>query len=566
MGAAFSAGFKGEEEAREKKAGAEEKEAQEQFKNAGIAQERSLALQKNAREQLDSIERSQMHSLNMDEIHQRMKFASAEESRKAYLWQRQNEEYWNTENSEGAIPIPGAPQEGFGTKEEAGHWAAQPENATIAHGGKNFNTVFSQNPYTGRWYIREIPIDTGKQLKWRGVIVNDNGDPVLKDGKMQVDKNNPLYNMQGKMVIPTDKTTLKDFNDLNAKTLEERAKINEQNAKAEELREQAWHFKQEVEKTQEMKTARAHLMEVGDDLNKPGKDGKPILTAADRDVLLHENDTMYSAAGAIFTKAQTELSAMTKDEREGPDGQKLQQTRDDAAAVLAQANSKRLAFSKTPSEAKAVFDEMVKDDPTLKQPNAKGEIDVDNFKKHLSPDIPQAVRDKIISQIETYNKTATATPKAENASAGGTPEEAVAVQAKAAAEKKAAANAEQVKVDNKKMIDKYTSPTVTSVSPSMPGATLPISNSNYNEEIAATIKSHPKWTDEEKVRYIKAKTAGVSVVIPPPPTPGAAPTPEVIEAAKKAAGPGDDGRRLTAILKEAGYGRPTPIATPPIVQ
>jgi len=399
MSAAFSAGFKGNEERQEKEAGKAQSEAQEQFKNAGVSQQRMLDLHKDAREQQASYERALEHTKIMAEADQRIAKNEIDAKHEAIEWNQKQELHLQNLKDLGAtiMQVNGQPLT-FANKDEAEKWITSSQaNHSIAIRPGKFDTVYEQDPETGTWSIWQKPADRNRP-QWLGVQVDKNGDPVLKDGKMQPDKDRPLYGMNGQPIVPADRMTPQEFYDRNEKTIDMRSKRLLQEATALELRDKAADYREKSEKTNAMKIARDHLAATNGDLNATDKNGNLILTGADRDALKNEMRNNHSYWGLIIDTGTKELQSMTMDD---PKRAEVQQTVDEARRGLVSEMYTQAAYETSPDPIAVISDRVRQN--TLN--TTTGKVDVDEARKQLKQGgLPDKVIDKVADRLQKGNE------------------------------------------------------------------------------------------------------------------------------------------------------------------
>lgn len=399
MSSAFSAGFKGEQEARDKQEAMQEKDAQEEFKNKGIAEERMLARARDAREQQASLERSQQWALNSKEQENRIARGEIDDKHTMYEWnQKQEMHMQNLKNLGAEIMKIGDQPLTFHSHQEAEDWITKSvANHNIAIG--NHDTTFEQDPVTGDWSIYQLPKDRNRP-RWFGVELDADGNPKIdpKTKKMVVDKANPFYDMNGKPTVPADRMTPQEFYDRNEKTLDLRAKRQMQEATAMELRDKALDYKDKVEKTEAMKVARQHLQAVGGDLNKTDNNGNLVLTAADRDVLKNEMRNNHSYWAMIIDSGAKELQNMTTDD---PKRAEVQGAIDQARAGLAAEMYSQAQYEMAPDPINAIASRVRQ---TLLD-SSTGKVDLEAAKKQLKDaGMNQGVIDKVVDRLKDQDK------------------------------------------------------------------------------------------------------------------------------------------------------------------
>jgi len=404
MSSAFSAGFRGEQERTDKLEAQKEQEAQQEFKNKGIADQQMLARAKDAREQQESLERSQEYALRKKIQEQQIARGEIDDKHSMFEWnQKQELHMQNLKNLGAEVVMFGGKPLTFHSHDEAEKWITQSEaNHTIAIG--NHDTVFEQDPTTGDWSIYQMPKDRNRP-QWLGVKIDDKGNPVLdKNGKMQVDPARPFYDMNGKPAIPAERMTPQEFYDRNEKTVDMRAKRQMQEATALELREKALDFKDKVEKTEAMKIARQHLQAVGGDLNATDKNGALILSAADRDVLKNEMRNNHSYWAMIIDSGTKEIQGMATDD---PKRAEVQAAVDQARAGLANEMYTQAQYELAPDPINVIAARVRQN--TLD--TSTGKVDIEKAKKQLKDaGINNEVVDKVVNRITEQQKVAAATP------------------------------------------------------------------------------------------------------------------------------------------------------------
>lgn len=183
MSSAFSAGFKGEQEQRDKQDDLKKEEAQKQFSNQNLSDEMVLRKQRAATEQQEAVQRMSKDALEIQQIQQRAAEGKTlfDEGQKDRIVNQVGA--FDAKKTAGwtEIPHPVTPGESFGFADmkEAQEYANK-YGAHLLNPGE-FNTAPVYNPATGLW----VPMQQPKgydELKHVRFAKMENGQPV-KDPK-----------------------------------------------------------------------------------------------------------------------------------------------------------------------------------------------------------------------------------------------------------------------------------------------------------------------------------------------------------------------------------------------
>ena len=393
MASAFSGGFKANEQRVEKQEGKQEQEAQQEFKNLGISEERQLAAHRDALAQQESIRAAQKHNIDMQVT--KTNLERGERLDAEHIADRDaadSTKLIDAKNS-GGVPVKDA--DGTVLAFKSDHDLMQYVQASDANAARVFgtnqmmNTERLRDPSTGMIYVYQRPIDDHTP-RWMGVQTDKEGKPVLdKEGKMQIDKANPWYGPDGKARVPASKMTPAEFNaDLRSS----------QQIRGEELRnkltsvEIAQHneeYNQMVKNDNAQKLAEKHLAEAGDDLDNP------IVTADDKNYMM--NTVLHQSQGAsvLVKTLEDEINKKEAADPKDPELPALRTQADTAKQQLQQYQSQAQMLSKNGTQSIIDYqrrihgddiDAIKKDISTL--PPAQQKIVLDGVKKPAIPSDP----------------------------------------------------------------------------------------------------------------------------------------------------------------------------------
>jgi hypothetical protein len=313
MSSAFSAGFKGEQEQRDKQADQKEQEAQKQFSNQNLSDEMVLRKQRAATEQQEAVQRMSKDAQEIQQIQQRaaegktlfdegqkdriINQVGAFESKKTAGW---------TE-----IPHPVTPGESFGFADmkEAQEYANK-YGAHLLNPGE-FNTAPVYNPASGLWVPMQQPkgYDELKQVRFAKM---ENGQPVKDPKNPGKYLSDGSKDATGRAMTPAEMTN-KDYESWltgDSKIRMDKATATEKYAMASEL-----IAKQQKDKMLAQADSR-YADAGGDPFAVNIKDGTWTMTDGDRSRL--RNAAVSNLAGMEKAReaAQKELeNASTADEK-----------------------------------------------------------------------------------------------------------------------------------------------------------------------------------------------------------------------------------------------------------
>jgi hypothetical protein len=395
MASAFSGGFKANEKRVEKQQGKEEGEAQEQFKNEGLSQERALRLHQDAREQMKSIEEAtnsyQENRLREVQIamgqHNLDKDTRAEQAIKTKEWE-------NHVNFDTRVVDPTTKKPvDFVDQNALQDFANAHPEISIRHG--KYDTVVAQDPVTGHWTLFQKPWDIDRP-QWLGVEVKEDGTPK-KDakGEMIIDKERPALDENGKPFLPTSPISERDFRAMNQKAEETQAILEAKRRTAEESAELAQDRKEKREASDSHKLAMDHYNAAGGDLKLTDDRGRLIVTPSDaleiRATLLKNHED----SKATWQTAQKELDNMTDAEKKSDRGTQTKGIADAAQAEMIQSESLATALI-SPRNPVALLVEKQRKAHT---DAVTGKVDIDAAEKDMKL-IPKPRRDEVLEDLK----------------------------------------------------------------------------------------------------------------------------------------------------------------------
>lgn len=342
MSSAFSAGFKGEEAAREKQAGKEEQEAQEQFKNKTLSDEMALKKQKAAQDQLESVSRMQLQETEKKKLAQEIDVNNVKLTQEQQDRQIKMENDYDSATASGwkELDHPTTPGQTFGFADAAeAQKYAEAHGAHLIHPGE-FNTAVKWNPIKNVWVPMEQPkgYDDLKQVRF--AKLDKNGNPMRdpKDATKYIPDGSRDAN--GNLHVPAEMTN-KDYYNI---TLQDQTQ-RDMKAKSSDLLAQASERLELMKKDKEMAGTYSRYAEAqGQPYAVNLKDGSWIMSDQDRSKQLSAATGMLFKYKAAEQKAQSELEAAIP----GSDAEKearasLEQARlgvDQTAAEVAQYKTK----------------------------------------------------------------------------------------------------------------------------------------------------------------------------------------------------------------------------------
>jgi hypothetical protein len=181
MASAFSAGFRGEEESREKQAGTEKQEAQQMFTNKNLSEELALKKAANARAQQESILNMQHTQAQINDMltrasQEKVLFSEGQQDRL-----KKQMDDWDEKTNTGyqEIPHPEKPGETFGfvTAQQAQDALKKYPQLILRPG--DFNTIVLLNPATGKWTPLIKPKDYDEKVEVRFAKMKPDGTPEI---------------------------------------------------------------------------------------------------------------------------------------------------------------------------------------------------------------------------------------------------------------------------------------------------------------------------------------------------------------------------------------------------
>jgi len=395
MASAFSGGFNANKERVEKQAGKEEKEAQEQFHNEGIAEERALQLHRDAREQMKSIsdltasfQKEQIDKIQIAKGNFDLKKAAREDQEGAEKERLLFEDHVNHDT---LIKNPATESGAFHSAEEANDFAHRNPNQAIRPG--KFDTQIVQDPTTKDVYIFRKPwnFDTKQYL---GVEMESDGiTPKKKDGQMIIDKAHPYLDDNGKAILPPGQMTEREFRDQNMKSLDAQAKRELEAATAAQRLEASYRYDKMVKEDKEHQLAMDHWQAADGDVTKLDAQGTPIVTQKDLWVLDKEFSARKDQAIATYSAAIKEMGMYPVGSE---DYKNAQAVRDQATAVMSQHQNMALALEGHRDAEKLLIQNM-RDKHTTDV--AKGTVDLDAAEKDMKL-VPEPLRNKVLGELK----------------------------------------------------------------------------------------------------------------------------------------------------------------------
>jgi hypothetical protein len=356
MAAAFSGGFKANEQRVEKQEEKQQTEAQQEFKNQGVAQERLLAAHRDAMAQQESIREAQKHDMDMQVA--KTNLLRGERLDAEHIADRDaadSTKLIDAKNS-GGVPVKDA--DGKVLEFKSDHDLMQYVQASDANAKRVFgtnqmmNTERLRDPSTGMIYVYQRPIDD-HQPRWMGVKTNSDGQPVLdKDGKMQIDKSNPWYGPDGKARVPASKMTPADFNaDLRASQQIRGEQLRNQLTSV-EINQRNEEYKQLMKNDNAQQLAEQHMAEAGDDYNAiDPKTNKPYVTPEDKNYYMSTTLHMANNASTLLTSLEKEITAKEAADSKDPELPTLRKQASDVTQQLGQYTAQVQSLSKTGTQA-----------------------------------------------------------------------------------------------------------------------------------------------------------------------------------------------------------------------
>jgi hypothetical protein len=347
MSSAFSAGFKGEQEQRDKQAGQQEKEAQQTFANQNASDELLMKKQRFAQEQQQSI-------LDMQKTHQIMSQAAEKARQEGIVFTQEQQTFLqNQDNKFYASKIAGGKEIQdpknpgqdlvLHTQEEANRYIADHKDQLLAPG--DFDTRPFQRPGTGGWVILKTPLSLDEKREVRFAKIG-------KDGKPEQDKDGNYIPSgekdQSGHVIPPVTLSGAEYRNKMKEVIdykEASAKWQDSLAQAEERRAIAL-------KDINVSTANKQLLDAGNDpMAMDVNTGRPKMPFKSRMALQSFYLENQRAAEANINKMNTAAASMDPNSQEAKDLraaiEKTQAQADQYKAAIASVNDK----SVTPADA-----------------------------------------------------------------------------------------------------------------------------------------------------------------------------------------------------------------------
>jgi hypothetical protein len=398
MSDAFSGGFKANEKRVEKQQGKEEGEAQDQFKNDNLSQERALRKHADAREQQKFIQESQLSNLRQHQL--RDEIARGEISDKSLKDTTDEQDMLKAQHLESfgatkALGADGKPLE-FLDAHALSIYANDPAHKMQVFGAPGqYKIVPQRDPSTNKFYIYHMAPDDDTP-QWLGVKLDKDRQPMLdKDGDKIIDKDHPVIDpVSGKPYVPGEMMTPAFARRLNAESLATQAEQLK-------LAKNSFDFDQERKDVDErqkndanLQTAQKHFQLAGGDPTAidPATQ-KPYITLKDANTLQNANNDKWYANTNVYLKAQDELSKVREKDSSDPTIPALTAMVEAARDRAVQSNNTQLILSNGPLGEDMIVNNIHKRhaDPTGK--------DADAVKKEIS-NLPQTRQDSILKKLK----------------------------------------------------------------------------------------------------------------------------------------------------------------------
>ena len=423
MSSAFSAGFKGEQEQKEKQANTAQQQAQEQFQNKNASDELLMKKQRFATEQQASIQEYGKTAQMMDQSATRAK-------QEGVVFDQQQRAYFDNldakytgEIAKGGKPIddpknPGQPLV-FWDKQTLQQYANEHGKDLVAPG--EFDTKIMSRP-DGSFVIMKTPLAEKEKREWRFAKMDPKNptQPLMKDGKVVPSGQRD----QSGQVIPPVIMSGEDYGnkitELDAHT--------KSAATAQDLLSQAAERRAIAAKDAQYTVAQNQFTKAGNDPNAVDiSNGAPIVSDKNRGMLVNQRMVMYKAQEAAWQKAQKEFADLSP-EQQTPEkrlqievaGQQTEELRKEwneaatVAATPAQNMTRSLLkrFDNDPQKAAEYFDKQAKEN---KYAGNLLPQDIDSIRKNL------IAANDAKTQQEQAKQAAKKAEAAPAATAGGPP-------------------------------------------------------------------------------------------------------------------------------------------------
>lgn len=398
MASAFAGGFEGEQAAREKKAGQAEAEAQKEFQNKGVAEERQLARERAAREQQRLVSELTLSAKQAQEADVRIANEKTKANNDIIDRQIRAGEEKNRLTAGGGIqqvdPATGKPLE-FATEHDMQEQALKdPKLMSLLHDPKYDSYIqISRDPTTGHLFVWKMPPDYATTPVWNGVEKNPDGSPKRgADGQYIADLKDPLKNAEGKVIVPTGPTTRAAFDKANRENETAATSADARKTNALARLEIAQRMKQAKYENDKMRVANEHWDLAKGDPNALDKDGNFILTPSDREYLGGNLNKRYQVLEGAAHQSQEELTAFIQagGKEDSPDARAIRARRDAANKEMSQINTEWVGLNSTIVPSQAVNNRLREKFKT----DEEGGFDVEKAVGELkATDLPKVLKD-----------------------------------------------------------------------------------------------------------------------------------------------------------------------------
>jgi hypothetical protein len=311
MSSAFSAGFKGEEAAREKQATTDQAQAQEQFTNQNASDELMMKKQRFATEQQQSILDYQKTQQAMDQAKERSRQEGIvfDQGQRAYF--DALDAKYAGEIAKGGKPIddpknPGQPLV-FWDRNALQQYANEHGKELVAPG--EFDTKIMARP-DGSWVIMKTPLAEREKRSWRFAAMDpkDPNKPLMKDGKVVPSGEKD----QSGRVIPPALMSGEEYGN----KITELDAHRKSAASAEDLLSQAAERRAIAAKDAKYAVAQDQLAKAGNDPNAVDiSNGAFIVSDKNRGMLVNQRMMMFKAQEAAWQKADKEFKELPPDQQ-----------------------------------------------------------------------------------------------------------------------------------------------------------------------------------------------------------------------------------------------------------
>lgn len=371
MSSAFSAGFKGEEEAKDKKASAAQKEAQEQFINKNASDELLMKKQRFATEQQQSM-------LDYTKTQQMMDQSATRAKQEGIVFDQGQRAYFDGldakytgEIAKGGKPIddpknPGQPLV-FWDKQTLQQYANEHGKELVAPG--EFDTKIMSRP-DGSYVIMKTPLAEREKRSWRFAQMDPKNptQPLMKDGKVVP---SGQKDQSGQVIAPA----IMSGEDYGNKVTELDAH-KKAAATAEDLYSQAIERRAIAAKDAKYMAAQDQLGRANGDINAMDiENGKSIVSDPNRGMMISRLTMETKDLEAAWRKADTEFGNLPPSEQTPEKRDQIEEMKNQynfAKSKLAQASTAEITTAdkmtasllkkiKDPEDAAKFFDQHAKE-------------------------------------------------------------------------------------------------------------------------------------------------------------------------------------------------------------